>query len=124
MDISVLLNFLQDNPDTLIPSPWKQIFDVETGLVYYKHSENGFLIYDFRPLVNIRRGIFLDNSLNSASIDCADTRQMITNFQNSYGLSKVYLFRITCCADITIHCIVDQPVFKCMLCHCIVGKLP
>ncbi|XP_050918264.1 uncharacterized protein LOC127135650 [Lathyrus oleraceus] len=124
MNISELLNFLKDNPNTTVPFPWKQIYDVETGLIFYKHIENGFFIYDFRPLVNIRRGVFWNNFLWSASIDCPDTRQMITNSQNSDGVSSVYLFCITCCDDITIYCIVDQPVFRCFICNGIVGRLP
>lgn len=30
----MLLNFLQDNPGTHVPSPWKQVLDVE---VYYSY---------------------------------------------------------------------------------------
>nr|XP_027186476.1 uncharacterized protein LOC113784457 [Cicer arietinum] len=122
MDIPVLLNFLHKNPDAIVPYPWQQIYDVETGLVYYKNCENGFVIYDFRPLVNIRRGIFWDNYSWSASIDCPDVRQMRASVQNSDALSKAYLFRITCCTDIIIHCIVEQPVFRCFLCFSVVGQ--
>ncbi|KEH21879.1 hypothetical protein MTR_7g023070 [Medicago truncatula] len=69
MDIPLLLNFLQDNPDAPISSPWKQIYDVETWLIFYKNNESGFSIYDIRSLVNIQRGVLWDNSSYYATID-------------------------------------------------------
>lgn len=84
-------------------------------IIYYEHSENGFQIFDFRPLINFGGGTYLENHFFSASINQPDLRQMIMNIQNSYGLPRLYLFCTTCIGS-PLYAFVEQPVVRCPLC--------
>lgn len=80
---------------------------------------NGFLIFDFRRRINLGRGVFYYNSLWSAFTGCPIIGRMIENFQNLYGLPRLFLLRFNCFPGIIVYGIVEQRMIRCPLCGCI-----
>ncbi|XP_029124761.1 uncharacterized protein LOC114915005 [Cajanus cajan] len=120
MDTSILFNFLRNNTDVSVPFPWERVLDIQKELVYYRHCESGFVIFDFRPLIDFGEGICLENSTGCSFIDQEVIHQLISDNQGSKGL---FLFR-TSCTDKTFYAIVEQSIARCPLCKCLISWFP
>ncbi|KAG5060474.1 hypothetical protein JHK87_001503 [Glycine soja] len=114
MDTSVLFNFLLNDQECPVPFPWQAIIDIQKNLVYYRNNETEFVIYDFRPLVDLGGGVFFENTIGSRFID-QEVLHEISNLQDFQNIPKLFLFS-TSCSGVTFNGIVEQPVIRCPLC--------
>ncbi|KAG5060129.1 hypothetical protein JHK87_001158 [Glycine soja] len=114
MDTSALFNFLLNNLDCPVHFSWQAIIDILKSLVYYHNNETGFVIYDFRPLVDFGGGFFFENTIGSRFID-QEVLHQISNLQDFQNIPKLFLFS-TSCSGITFYGIVEQLVIRCPLC--------
>ena len=94
----------------------------QKNLVYYRNNETGFVIFDFRPLINLGGGVFFENTIGSRFID-QEVLHEISNLQDFQNIPKLFLFS-TSCSGITFYGIVEQPVIRCLLCDRIIRWIP
>jgi len=94
----------------------------QKSLVYYHNNETGFVIYDFRPLVDFGGGFFFQNTIGSRFID-QEVLHQISNLQDFQNIPKLFLFS-TSCSGITFYGIVEQLVIRCPLCDRIIRWIP
>jgi len=94
----------------------------QKNLVYYRNNETGFVIYDFRPLVDLGGGVFFENTIGSRFID-QEVLHEISNLQDFQNIPRLFLFS-TSCSGITFYGIVEQPVIRCPLCDRIIRWIP
>ncbi|KAL5180623.1 hypothetical protein HKD37_01G001712 [Glycine soja] len=121
MNTTVLFNFLLNDRECTVPFPWQAIIDIQ-NLVYYRNNETGFVIYDFRPLVDLGGGVFFENTIGSRFID-QEVLHEISNLQDFQNIPRLFLFS-TSCSGITFYGIVEQPVIRCPLCDRIIRWIP
>ncbi|KAG5069178.1 hypothetical protein JHK85_001555 [Glycine max] len=81
---------------------------LKKNLVYYRNNETEFVIYDFRPLVDLGGGVFFENIIGSRFID-QEVLHEISNLQDFQNIPKLFLFS-TSCSGVTFNGIVEQPV--------------
>ncbi|KAJ1382127.1 hypothetical protein SESBI_44537 [Sesbania bispinosa] len=123
MDTSILFNFLLNDPDGPVPSPWKRVCDIQTKLIYYSHNETGLMVLEFRPSVNIGGGVRMENSFWSTFIDEPIYHLMIRDHQNSHALPRLFIFR-TSCIGTDVYGIAEQAVVRCPFCSSIIRSCP
>ncbi|KAG5069137.1 hypothetical protein JHK85_001514 [Glycine max] len=94
----------------------------QNKLVYYRHNETGFVIYDFRPLVNFGGGVFFENTIGSSFID-QEVLHQINNLEDFHNIPRLFIF-CTSCSGVTFYGIVEQSIIRCPLCERIIRWIP
>ncbi|KAK7279169.1 hypothetical protein RJT34_24215 [Clitoria ternatea] len=118
MDTSELFNFIMNDPNAPVPSPWERVVDLQGRIIYYRHGVTGFMIYDFRPLVNFGGGVYLEMVEDPLGFN-----EIMREVRHLMGLPTLYLF-CTDCAGRTVYGLVDNPLVSCPLCHTLIMFYP
>ncbi|KAL4653010.1 hypothetical protein ACB092_01G271200 [Castanea dentata] len=112
--VYALLAFLLGCPEHSVPYPWERCYNVMTKVLYYKNIDDGTMVIDLRPWVNLGGDLHHENSIwNQLTGQSSGRQPPFCDHQYDHNSPVIFY---TNCLGCLIYIIMPDLVQFCPLC--------